>query len=155
MLKAGLIGAGVGFVLAIIAALITPLCNPCAALLLGLGVGALAAVWERPPTSGASAGEGAKAGAIATVGSLVGHMIGAIANGFIVGPEGVTRLYRQFDIRMPLTPQSYWIALLGSNCLCAVVNVALGTALGAVGGLVWYQISGKHQPPVGPVQGPL
>jgi len=43
MLKAGLIGAGIGFVLAIVAALITPFCNPCLALVLGLGIGVLAA----------------------------------------------------------------------------------------------------------------
>jgi len=152
MLKAGLVGAGVGFVLAMAAALITPLCNPCVALLLGLGAGALAAVWERPATSGASAGEGAKAGAIAAVGSLAGQMIGAVANGLIVGPGGVAELYRQFDIHVPMTPRTYWIANLGGNCLCAVINVALGAALGAVGGLLWYQISGKNQPPPGPFQ---
>ena len=153
MLKAGLIGAGVGFVLAIIASLITPFCNPCVALLLGLGVGALAAMWERPATSGASAGEGAKAGAIAAVGGMVGQMIGAVINGLIVGPGGVAEIYRQFDIQVPMTPQYYWVANLGSNCLCAVVNVALGAGLGAIGGLLWYQISGKNQPPAGTFEG--
>ncbi len=148
MLKAGLIGAGIGFIVAIIAAVITPCCNPCAALLLGLGVGVLAGVWERPATPGASAGEGAKASAIAAVGTLIGHMIGAVANGLIVGPEGVAQIYRQFDIQVPLTPQSYWIYNLGGNCLCAIADVALGAALGALGGLLWYQISGKNQPPV-------
>jgi len=155
MLKAGLIGAGVGFVLAIIATLITPLCNPCVALLLGLGIGALAAVWERPATSGDSAGTGAKAGAIAAVGGLVGQMIGVVVNGFIVGPEGIAKIFRQFDIQVPLTPQTYWISLLGGNCLCAVVNVALGAGLGALGGLVWYQITGKSQPPASPLEGTL
>lgn len=155
MLKAGLIGAGIGFVLAIITALVTPFCNPCVALLLGLVVGVLAAMWEHPATSGASAGEGAKAGAIATVGSLVGQMIGAVVNGLIVGSTGVTELYRQFDIQMPTSPQSYWISNLGGNCLCAVMNVALGAALGAVGGLLWYQISGKNQSPAGPYEGTL
>ncbi len=150
MLKAGLIGAGVGFVLAVVAALITPCCNPCAALLLGLGVGVLAAVWEHPATSGTSTSEGAKAGAIATVGSLVGHMIGAVANGLIVGPRGIAEIYRQFDIQIPTSPQSYWVYNLGGNCLCATANVALGAALGALGGLLWYQISGKNQPPASP-----
>jgi MFS family permease len=155
MLKAGLIGAGVGFVLAIIAALITPLCNPCVALLLGLGVGALAAGWERSTTSGASAGEGAKAGAIASAGGLVGQMIGAVANGFIVGPEGIAEIYRRLDIDMPLTPRMYWVSMLSGNCVCAVVNVALGAGLGALGGILWYQISGKNQPPTPPFEGTL
>ena len=38
MRKAGLISDGIGFVLTIVAALITPFCNPCLALVLGLGI---------------------------------------------------------------------------------------------------------------------
>lgn len=156
MLKAGLIGAAVGFAFALVAALLTPLCNPCVAILLGLGVGTLAAAWEHPATSGSSAGEGAKAGAIATAGGMVGHVIGAVANGFIVGPRRAAEVYRQFrqfDIEVPITPTSYWIYNLGGNCLCSVVNVALGAALGALGGLLWYQLSGKNQPPASPFEG--
>jgi len=156
MLKAGLIGAGIGFVLAIIAALITPFCNPCLALILGLGIGALAAAWERPVTSGTSAGQGAKAGAIAAAGGLVGQMVGAVANGFIVGPTGAADLVDELGIDMPVefTSQSYWIYNIGSNCLCAVGNVALGAGLGALGGLLWYQIS-KNQPPTGSLESTL
>ena len=154
MLKAGLIGAGVGFVLAIVSALLTPFCNPCLALLLGLGVGVLAGAWERPFTSGASAGEGAKAGAIAAAGGLIGQMVGAVINGFTVGPSGVNELVRQFDVPVPveITEQSYWIYNLGGNCLCGLFNVALGAGLGALGGLLWYQIGGKNQPPASPLQ---
>ena len=152
MLKAGLIGAGVGFVLAIVSSLITPFCNPCLALLLGLGVGVLAGVWERPFTSGASAGEGAKAGAISAAGGLIGQMIGAVINGFIVGPEGVAEILRRFDTPVPITEQSYWLYNLGGNCLCGLFNVALGAGLGALGGLLWYQIGGKNQPPANPLQ---
>ena len=151
MLKAGLIGAGVGFILAIITALVTPFCNPCLALLLGLGVGVLAGFWERPATSGSGAGEGAKAGAIATTGNLIGQMIGAVANGLIVGPQGMAELYRRFDIPRPMGSRSYWIYILGGNCLCAVVNVALGAGMGALGGILWYQISSKNQPTADPI----
>jgi hypothetical protein len=155
MLKAGLIGAGVGFVLALVAALVTPFCNPCVAVLLGLGVGVLAAVWERPATSGAGAGQGAKAGAIAAVGGLLGQMIGAVANGLMVGPEGAAQLYRQLNIQVPLDAQTYWIYNIGGNCLCSAFNVALGAGLGALGGLLWYQIKGKNQPPATPYGGTL
>lgn len=145
MLKAGLIGAGVGLVLGIIAAVITPICNPCAALVVGIGVGILAGVFAKPLTGGAGAGEGAKAGAIAGVGSLLGQMIGAVINGFIVGAEGVAQMYRNLNIPVDITPQSYWLFNLGGNCLCALVNVGLAAGLGALGGLLWYQIAGKKQ----------
>ena len=152
MLKAGLVGAGVSFVLALIAAVMTPCCNPCVAILLGLGVGALAATWERTATSETSAGAGAKAGAIASAGGLIGQMLGAVANGFIVGPSGAAEIYRRLDIQVPMTTQNYWAYNLGGNCLCAVVNFALGAALGAVGGLLWYQLSGKNQPAASPLE---
>ncbi|HUV89073.1 MAG TPA: hypothetical protein VMY80_05435 [Anaerolineae bacterium] len=156
MLKAGLIGAGVGFVLALVAVLVTPFCNPCVALLLGLGVGVLAAVWERPATSGGSAGEGAKAGAIAAVGGLLGQMVGAVANGLMVGPEKAAEMFRQLNIDVPaITQQTYWVYNVGGNCLCGAFSVALGAGLGALGGLLWYQVKGKNQPPASPYAGTL
>lgn len=151
MLKAGLIGAGVGLVLAIIAAVITPFCNPCAALVVGLGVGALAGVFAKPITGGGSAGEGAKAGAIAGAGSLLGQMIGAVINGFVVGAEGVARIYRDLGIPFDINAQSYWLYNIGGNCLCALVNLGLAAGLGALGGLLWYQIAGKKQQPQPPM----
>ncbi len=149
MLKAGLIGAAVGFVLAIIATLIFPLCDPCAALLLGAGFGFLAAVWERPADQKESAGTGAKAGAIATAGSLLGEVIGAVINGFLVGPEGAMRLARQLGLPYRGGPGSYWVYNLGGNCLCGIFGLLLGAAFGAIGGLIWYQTKGqKQEPPV-------
>ena len=146
MVKAGLIGAVAGFVLAMIGAVVFPLaCNPCAALLVGLAAGAMSGGFAKPLSGGASAGEGAKAGAIATVGSLVGQLAGVLINGLLVGPEGAAELYRQFDVDLPIDANLYWLSNIGGNCLCGLVNVALGAGLGALGGLLWHQFSGKNQ----------
>lgn len=153
MLKAGLIGAAVGFVLALVTTIVTSVCNPCVALLLGVGVGVLAAVWERRPTQGGSATVGAQAGAIATAGSLVGQMIGAVINGFLVGPEGLAELYLQLGLPVP-DRNTYWLYNLGGNCVCALLNVALGAGLGAVGGLLWYQMAGKDRVGSPPIEEP-
>lgn len=147
MLKAGLIGAAVGFVLAIITTVIFPLCNPCIALLIGAGFGVLAAVWERPASQAASAAAGAKAGAIAAAGLLVGEVIGAVINGIIVGPEGAAELARQFGLPTRLSPRAYWAYNLAGNCLCGLFNLALGAGLGALGGLLWFQARGQAEPP--------
>ena len=152
MVKSGLIGAAAGFLLAIVGAVVFPLaCNPCAALLVGLAAGAMTGVFAKPLTGGSSAGEGAKAGAIATVGSLVGQMAGVLINGLFVGPEGAAELYRQFDIDLPIDSNIYWLSNVGGNCLCALVNIALGAGLGALGGLLWYQLSAKNQSTTGPM----
>jgi hypothetical protein len=150
MLKAGLIGAGVGIFLAVGAAVLFPfICNPCAALLVGLGAGALAGIFDKPPTRNASGTEGAKAGAIATGGNLVGQMIGSVINGLLVGPEAVVELYRRWSIPEAanlVTPELYWITNLGVNCACALVGVAIGAGLGAVGGLLWYRLGAEEHP---------
>ncbi len=144
MLKAGGIGAAAGFVIALILTLITPLCDPCAALFVGLGVGVLAAFWERPATGGDGALKGAEAGAIATVGSLLGQMVGAVLNGIIVGPEKAAQLVRRFGFPFEYqSPAQYWAYLLVGNCCCGLGSVLLGAGLGAVGGLIGHQIWGK------------
>lgn len=144
MVKAGGIGAAVGFVAALILTLITPLCNPCAALFIGLGAGVLAAFWERPAAGGDGALKGAEAGAIALAGGLLGQMAGAVLNGIVVGPERAAQLVRRLGLPVESQqPAQYWAYLLGGNCCCALMNVLLGAGLGAVGGIIGYQIWGK------------
>ena len=93
MIQASLICGVVGLVLAALAAVVFPLgCNPCAAAFVGLAAGALASVFDKPLLSGESAKKGAAAGAIANIGNLIGQMIGATINVFLVGPEGAAQL---------------------------------------------------------------
>lgn len=149
MLKAGLIGAGVSFLLTVLLTLLTPLCDPCAVLLIGFGVGLLTAFWERPVTQGVGATRGAEAGAIAAAGGLVGEMMGAVLNGILVGPEKTANLLRGLGFSEDLitfTPGSYWASLLAMNCCCALVGIALGAGLGALGGLVGHQIWRPGEP---------
>ncbi|MGB9890530.1 MAG: hypothetical protein ACPLTQ_12820 [Anaerolineae bacterium] len=151
MWKAGGIGAAAGFVVALLLTLIIPICDPCAALFIGLGVGVLAAFWERPATGGDGALKGAEAGAIATAGSLLGQMAGAVLNGLIVGPERAAQLIRQFGFPFEYqNPAQYWAYLLGGNCCCALVGVLLGAGMGAVGGLIGHQMGGRRELPPEP-----
>ncbi|MCS7281920.1 MAG: hypothetical protein RMK65_02325 [Anaerolineae bacterium] len=144
MWKAGGIGAAVGLVVALLFTLITPICDPFWALVLGFGAGLLAAFWERPVASGAGAQIGAQVGALTGGGILLGQMIGAVLNGLIVGPEQAARLIRRFGVPFRYEhPAQYWAYLLGGNCCCALVNVLLAAGLGALGGLLGYQFWGK------------
>ncbi len=153
MLKAGLICAAVGFVLAIISAVVFPLaCNPCAAAFVGLAAGILAGVFAQPLSNAASAGEGAKAGAIATVGNLLGQMAGTVINVAMVGPESAADMAADMARQLGLpygdpgiSSGSYYVGSFGGGCLCALFGVALGAGLGAVGGLLWYQIKQQSQ----------
>ena len=137
-------------VLAIGATLISPLCAPCVALFIGLGAGYLAGVLDKPLQPGDSAKSGAGAGAIAGVGALIGGMMGGVGNMLIVGPAKTAALLRQLGLPADSSGASYYLGALGGPCCIGLVNVVLMAGLGALGGLLWYQISGKQAatPPV-------
>jgi hypothetical protein len=147
MLKAGLIGAAVGCVLAIVAAVAFPaLCNPCAAVFVGLATGALAAVLSRSCAGRSAAAAGAQAGAIATAGSLLGQMIGTAVMGATLDPavvaEAAAEMSRLWGLTVTdpeLYAEVYGPVLLVSSLLCGLMGVALGAGSGALGGLLWHQ----------------
>jgi hypothetical protein len=153
MLKAGLIGAAIGFVLALGGALVfSLLCNPCAAAFIGLGAGVLAGVYGTPPSPGGAAGEGAKAGAIASVGNLVGQMVGTAVTAFTIPPEEAAKMAvamaRDWGLEMvdPAVYERLFRPIqLGGGCLCALFGVIVGSGLGAVGGLLLHQIRKQGQ----------
>ena len=148
MLKSGLIAGGVTFVLALGFTLLSPLCVPCLAFFLGLGAGYLAGVFEKPLDNGSSAKSGAVAGAIGGVGAIIGQMGGALLNAVIVGPEKAAKLVEQLGIPVATSNDfgaAYWVGIIGSGCCFGLLDVALMAGLGALGGLLWWQISGKQQ----------
>lgn len=151
MFKSGLIIGVVALLLAIGAALLSPLCVPCLTLLLGLGAGYLAGAFDKPFDNRGSARSGAIAGAIGGIGALIGQAVGAVINSQIVGAEGAIRLIRQLGIQLPLgtTPADiaagYWGGMIGSTCCLGLFDVALMAGLGALGGLLWRQMSGSKR----------
>jgi hypothetical protein len=147
MLKSGLIAGAVTFILALGFTLLSPLCVPCLALFLGLGAGYLAGVFDKPLDNGSSAKSGAGAGALGGVGAIIGQMVGALLNAVIVGPEKAAEMLEQLGLPVA-TPggfgSGYWIGVIGSGCCFGLLDVALMAGLGALGGLLWWQISGKQ-----------
>lgn len=145
MLKSGLIVGVIMLVLALAATLLSPLCAPCIALFVGLGAGFLAGVFDKPLESGGSAKSGAAAGAIGGGGGLVGAMIAAVVNAIFVGPDRAAEIMRQLGMSSgPGTTEGYYIGAFGGPCCIGLFDVALMAGLGALGGLLWYQILGKR-----------
>ncbi|PJH74992.1 MAG: hypothetical protein CO064_09025 [Anaerolineae bacterium CG_4_9_14_0_8_um_filter_58_9] len=151
MLKSGLILGVVALLLAIGAALLSPLCVPCLTLLLGLGAGYLAGAFDKPSEKRGSTKSGAIAGAIGGAGALIGQAVGAVINSQLVGPGGAIQLIRQLGIQLPsgATPADiatgYWGGVIGSTCCLGLFDVALMAGLGALGGLLWWQMSGSKR----------
>ena len=144
-LKAGLVGLLVGALSGMGITLLLPYCTPCAAIAVGLGVGFLACLWEKPAARGTIAGTGAKAGAIAGAGHLVGQLLGMLLNGLLVGPEGAAEVLAQFGLdTAAMSPRVYWITQIAVNTSCGLTNIALAAGLGALGGLLWQQTVGER-----------
>jgi hypothetical protein len=146
MLKAGLIGLLVGGFFGLGVTLLIPYCTPCAAILVGLGVGFLACLWDKPLDGGSGAVLGAKSGVIAGIGHMLGQMLGMVLNGILVGPEGAAETAAQLGLDLPMMDTGgYWLSQILINGLCGVTNIAIAAGLGALGGFLWYQTIGSKR----------
>jgi hypothetical protein len=153
-LKAGLIGAVVLLVLALlrlVVALLPPQasvvgCVCCALdLLVYVGIGVLAGFFLMPPRS---AGSGAGAGALAGVLGGLGAGIGQIVTGIIGMLTGISaqqsqqmlELFEEWGIvqpgMMPSVQSADWGSTLLGGGLCCFGSLLLGAALGAIGGAI-------------------
>jgi len=147
MVKAGLIAAVVALILAIGGSLLLALCVPCVSFFLGIGAGYLACHYEPAGDGGSAAKSGAIAGAIGGVGALLGQSIGAIINGFMVGPDAAMDFGRQLGFDVPGGTDAlggYWVGILGTGCCFGILDLLIMAGLGAVGGLLWWQFTGKN-----------
>ena len=151
MKKSGLITGGAALLLTFGAAIvISPLCAPCLTAFLGLLAGYLTGAFDRPDEQSRVIKSGALAGLLGGIGMLLGQVLGAVVNGVTVGPEGIARMLAQMGVPAggpAQVAQYYWIALSLSTACLIVFDVALISGFGALGGLLWWKISGNMQNP--------
>ena len=149
MKKSGLIVGGIAFLFSVGAAIIiSPICVPCLALLFGLLAGYMASVFDKPGEQSRSIKAGALAGLVGGIGMLLGQIFGAVLNSVLVGPEGTARMLAQmgFPAGGPAQiAEFYWIVMVLSTACLVVFDAALMSGFGALGGLLWWKISGGKQ----------
>jgi len=156
-LKAGLIGAVVVAVLNVAQAVIP--CLGCVTWLVALaaygGVGALAAYWIPPVRmAGPAAGQGALAGLIAAgIGTGVG-VVASVLRAAVVGPAVATLSQIPPDLLRGLQDAGIDPGLfVGTGAgvvgtafggiICCGVSLAIGAALGALGGLIFAAVKSE------------
>ncbi len=150
-LKAGLIGVAVMLVLTLLA--LIPLaalqCVCCGVDLLAYaGIGVLAAFFLTPPrTAGTGAGAGAIAGLISGAGAGLINLVVTAVRVATRGPVGsmpvidpqVLRQLREYGV----DPQEFarftqgWSGVGIGGSLCCLGSLAIGAALGAIGGAIF------------------
>jgi len=132
-----------------ILAFLFPLCVPCLALVAGAGAGYLAGMWDKPLNNSLSIQRGAGAGAIAGLGALFGHIFGGLGAAAFIGPEGSMEMLRQFGFDLGTTgdvsPVMFYVSAGFTGCCFGLFEVALMAALGALGGILWWNMTGKNQ----------
>jgi hypothetical protein len=147
MLKSGLIVGAIMLFHAMGATLVSPVCVPCVGLLLGLGAGYLAGGFEKPTAQKSASKTGALAGVIGGGGTFLGQMVGAIINAIFVGPEKAAQIVHDWGLLSTpaSSPALYWIGFFGSNLCVVIISVLLMAGMGALGGLLWWQTTGKNK----------
>lgn len=149
MKKSGLIAGIAALVLSFGAAsVVSPVCVPCLALFFGLLAGYLAGMFDRPADQNRAMKAGALAGLLGAIGMLLGQILGAVLNATLIGPEGVARMLSQmgfFAGGPEQIAEIYWIGMVLSTACLVVFDAALMSGLGALGGLLWWKISGSKQ----------
>jgi hypothetical protein len=144
MLKAGLIGAVIGFIYVMSITLILPFCTLCFTPLLGIGIGYLANRFDTPSNVEASLGRGAIAGAMTGCAALLGQMLAAVVYAILVTNwTQLPLLFKEWGFTDIPDTNEYWQTTLTANSLCSLLNLAIIAGLGAVGGLIWFQRQNK------------
>jgi hypothetical protein len=144
MIKAGLLGAILGFIYVMSLTLVSPFCTLCVTPLLGLGIGYLASRFDKPLKLETSLSSGGIAGGMSGCGALVGQMLATVVNGILVTNwEELPAFIRDLGLAQFPDTSEYWQTTLTANSFCSVLNLAIIAGLGAVGGLLWFQRQNK------------
>jgi hypothetical protein len=148
MTRAGIIGAVVIFLLALGGSFVSGLLVPCCAVLVGLGVGYLASMWDKPADNNRAVRLGAIAGAIAGIGAVIGQTVGGVANAALLGPEAASQIVEGLGLDTggaAADPTIFYASTAFVSCCIGLFNTALMAGLGALGGILWWQTTGKNQ----------
>lgn len=143
MLKSGLIIGAIAFFVILGLYMLSPICTPFGAILLGLLAGYLACVFSKPPAADARMKQGALAGLIAGVGAFLGSTVGGIISGVLMtssyGQQMFTQVCSQYGYVMD--PTSVWTGQAFWVCCLIPFNVLLMAVLGLAGAAIWHKMN--------------
>lgn len=145
MFKSGIIFGLAGFFLALaLTGFGAALCSICLAVVLGLGAGYVAGVFERPLESGEATKQGAAAGALTGGLMVFGQIIGGGLNAGSMVTDPNTQMLNQMLGLPPAEPSMIWIGALFGACCIGLLNLGILAGLGAAGGALWASMNLKN-----------
>ncbi len=145
MIKSGLIfGVGMFVFVLLVSSIASPLCALCIGVLMGLGAGYVAGVFDKPQLSSEATKKGAVAGAITGVMAVLANMIAAALVGSLYQSHQSMYVSLCPNTQLP-DPGTFWVIELGLGLCTALVNVILTTGLGIAGSAIWFSTNGHKQ----------
>ncbi len=146
MKKSGLIIGGIALIFSFVITLLSPFLLSCITPVLGIAAGYLAGVFELSLLQKDAIKSATKAGLLGGAGMLLGQILGTVINGLLVGPEGAVMVLSSLGLSVgspAYIAKSYWqFMVIGTACI-SLFNIALMAGLGALGGLIWWEASGR------------
>ncbi len=143
MIKSGLIfGAGMFFLVLLFATFGSPFCSLCLAILMGLGAGYVACVFDKPSISPDATKKGAAAGAITGGMAVLSQMIAAAIVSLLYQTNQSMYVSLCPGTQLP-DPGTFWVLQLLMGCCVALVNIGVSAGLGAAGSAIWFSSVGK------------
>ena len=134
-------------------------CGPCVALLGGAAAGYWVNRRLEAETSDRAMRQGARAGAWAGLGAFLGHTLGGLIGAAVLGPgtaaQQTAPWLRALGLpELPANPNpvTYYGGALFASCCFGLFDVAVMAGVGALAGMVWYQMGrrGQGQAPLPP-----
>jgi hypothetical protein len=145
VLKAGFIGAIIGFIYITSLNLLSPLCTLCLTPLLGLGVGYLTGWFDKPQSGQDSLSRGMMAGMITGFAVVCGQMVAAVTNIIILSNlDEWPKLMTEWGLSPTIPNEAeYWQMMVGLNGFCGLLNLGVIISLSALGSLLWFYRNNK------------
>ena len=146
MIKAGVLGSSIGLIYVMSLTFLSPFCTLCFTPVLGVGVGYLAAKFEQADRVEMGVGRGSIAGAITSVGVVLGQVLATVVNGILItNLDDLPTFMTELGLPPSLVPEAneYWQSTILAGSVCSVFNLLVIVGLGAIGGMLWVQ---RHHP---------
>jgi hypothetical protein len=148
MTKACMLVGIVSFILVFISGLINSVCcfiSPVLGVILGLASGFMCAFWEQPADSEKAAMRGALTGAVVGGVALVAQTLGQSIAGYItlIGQQSKACLSIFCNLAStPMDQTGSMISYASNACFCGLMLLAIMSAFGGLGGILWCKTSG-------------
>ena len=139
MLKAGLIGAGIGFIYISSLYLLAPLCTLCLTPILGLGVGYLTAWFDKPTNIEKGLPSSMGAGLITASAVMVGQIMAALVKGILITNWVWARTIVDEMGWPDAVITEYWQNAMISDSFCGIFNLIIIIGSAIIGNMLWFQ----------------